>query len=675
MKETYVKTLIVNLVVIVVIFLGFVIIDSHSRFHGVQQAAAQTTPVSSVPAATTTTTLYPANDYRNVPPFAWNVSHYNDLNLPNKETNSQTFTVEDKTYDLAFFSRQVAYYRFEVSQFVLRGDIDIRRFSVIVTKDGQAVSPYNAPTATLIWRKGDRPKEWIAYWFQGWKTPTGVYEADLYLDGEKIDRAPFKVIAREAAPFNRTFVLINLESNIPTYERHIFDSYNRKTNFTAGLLDWMNYGGIDGFMNLSGETTGFNNVTPEKPWEYYSVKNLEVIGQAAHDRGKTVGAYIMCFYTPKSGWIKAGYRPAKAYSANSNGIYTLYNSQFISFKDEKRFRDVVELAKYFNSLPYVDMIGFDFIRFGEHAGMENAAEFVRDMNVATPQDWSTMTEDQQSIWLGKYIRQGEKKANQWRVWQAHKTAEFIYRVRREAGLTKPAWAFTLSWDHGTHHGQDSYMMQDAGILADYVMLYEATPDMFEGLSTSWRTYTPAERLNYIPGNQFDAVLLKSLHGYNPVEEYYYRLTTAVDYAPYRSCGVFLHDSSRAFWGRRGGYPYNQWLESGFSAASYARYENGEIPFKMTIAASNISVGGRSVVPVPVRIEFVPEMLEKLQGKQLVIETDGHHFVQKIDISQKTNIILSVNVNPHQTGANYFAVKGMIDGYPAYFTFKYLNFQH
>lgn len=663
MKQTYMKTLIVNLVIALCVFVGFIIFDSKTELHG----AVQSTTTVARATATTVRTTIPGNI------FDWNGSYYKDENLLNKETNYQRYTVQDENLQFAFFSKQVAYYRFEISKFVLRGDIDIRRFSVIVTKDGETVAPFLADSK-LIWRKGERANEWIAYWFYGWKTPAGVYVAELYLDGERISRAPFRVVKREALKFNRAFTLINLESNTPTYERNIYNSYYQKTNFTAGLMDWMDYGEIDGFMNLSGETTGFNNVTPQTPWEYYCVKNLEMIGEQAHARGKVVGAYIMCFYTPQSGWIKAGYQPAMAYSVNSNGTASLYKSQFISFRDDKRFKDIVELAKYFNGLPYVDMIGFDFIRLGEHAGMENAEEFARDMNVPLPSDWSRYTDDQKCVWLGKLIRGSDARTQQWRVWMAHRTAQFIYDVRKTAGLTKPIWAFTLSWDHGTHHGQDPYMLQDAGIVADYVMLYEATPEMFEGLSRSWRAYTPNETLNYIPGNQLDAEIMKSTHGYNPIEEYYYRLTTAVDYAPYLSRGVFIHDISRAFWGRRGGYPYNQWLISGLASATYARRRNGEIPFSITIPQSTFSIAGRSLVPVPVQIDIDPDKIAGLTGRELIIETDGHNIVQKIDISEKTNIIIHINVNPHQTGANYLAIKGKISGFPAFFTFKYLNFQ-
>jgi hypothetical protein len=239
-------------------------------------------------------------------------------------------------------------------------------------------------------------------------------------------------------------------------------------------------------------------------------------------------------------------------------------------------------------------------------------------------------------------------------------------------LKKPVWVFTLGWDHGTEHGQDPYFFQDAGVFADFVMLYESTPLMFQQMRKDWTAYLKDEQLNYIPGNQIDAVLMKSLYGNNPVEEYQYRLNTAVDWADDRSKGVFIHDISRAFWGRRGGYYFKEWIPAGLSSVSYSRWRNGEIPFRLTVSNDRVAVRNSTIAEVPVNVEISQSLPADRDSLSLTVEDLRDGTLRNIDISAGSNIIITVKMDPRKGPVQHLALKGKIEGYPAYFMVKYIK---
>lgn len=609
-------------------------------------------------------------NYEAVEPFTWKVSHYDDLNFD--YTNVNVFSVQTSNENLTvqLHPTKHAYYRFEVAEFFLSG-VEKDRAKLIVMQDGKELSPFLADSSSLILHQTNE-NDLHAYWFYKWQTPAGTYDIHLYVDDIWVTNFSFDYIKRPQLSFNRSMIAVNLESNTPTYTSTINGPDFSDQNFVTALTNWMVYGGIDTFLNLSGETTGWNGATPEDPWEYYSLVNLERFGTAVHSLGKKVGGYIMCFYTPEDGWSDAGYEPCKTLSLSNT--YNLESGKFISFKDEKRFTDVMTLASNLNSYYYVDMIGFDFIRFGEDSGYENADRFVKQMNIIVPAVWEYYSEDQKALWLGKQLEIVEDStiSMQWNLWKAHMTSSFIYRVRKTAGLTKPTWCFTLGWNHGTQHGQDPIMMLDAGVLMDGVMMYEATAAMYSSMSSQWSTYLAKERQNFFPGNQLDAVIMDSSFGYNVIEEYTRRLTNAVDMPSYGARGVFIHDMLRAFWGRMGDYDYYEWLFAGLTSASYCRYRNNEIPYSLLIG--EITTNESGVAEIPVNISFVSADLPFIAGQSFELEAQGKILLQKFDITAETNIIISADAAKASADGLFLGLKGEVQGYPPYFTFKFFGFE-
>ncbi len=682
MKNNVVQTVLINLVVVVSLFIGFIFLD----FNSGRAQITTTNSVSTLPASqgsvcdSNLSNKIPQSQtpaLTQKPPFNFNPEvQYKEENVLSRLTNITPVVMSNGTTNfLTFYSLRARYYRFEVVKLILKTDKLPPNTYTYITRKNQIIPAYKGPQKLKFKKESDGI--YTAYWMQGWNPPLENYKAVLTYHGEPVLARRFSYIARPQVKFNRLATFFNLEANSPAQKKIIISPNHHKVPYTEGLIKWMEYGDIDGFLNLSGETTGWNNVTPKKPWEYYPNYLLDHVGKAVHQTNRLTGAYIMCFYTPERGWVKAGYQSAKSvkYQTETSN-FTIVNTKFASFSDKKRFDDIVALARDFNKRKHVDMIGFDFIRFGEKAGYENAAEFVRDMNIPVPAKWNRYSLTQKTLWLGIRLRYKKYHSflKRWNLWKAHKTADFIYRVRQAAGITKPIWVFTLGWDHGTQHGQDPKFFLDAGVIADFVMLYEATPQMFEGLSKSWRRYLVPEKLNYIVGNQIDAVINRSLAGRNRVEEYYYRLLSGARYAPYGARGLFIHDSLRAFWGsRRGGYSTHEWMISAFSAVSRARYLNNEIPFSLNLP-STVSYTNKNLVKVPLTIHIKPDAITHLSNAQIKLEGIGIKYAKNIDIQGKSNIIISLVIRALPARKKFLAFRGKIKGYPVYFTFKYLNFK-
>lgn len=676
------RTVLINLCVVIVLFVVFIFLDVNTGRARVG-VSSNTNENASVPVTPThsDTSVSKSQEVSNKvveskpPLFDFDPKvQYKEENVFSTLTNEVNVVLTNGvTNRLAFYSMRARYYRFEVVKLILKTDYLPAHTYAYIVRGGRVLPAFHGPEK-LAFRRESKGV-YVAYWMGSWNPKLGRYKAVLTYKGEAVLARKFSFIARPQVKFNRLATFFNLESNAPSQKRKIISPHYKRVPYTQGMLEWMKYGDIEGFLNLSGETTGWNNVSSKHPWEYYPNYLLNYVGKTLHQSNRMVGAYIMCFYTPEGGWKKAGYQAAKSVKYNTEtSNFNIINSRFVSFKDPKRFKDIVALARDFNNRDYVNMIGFDFIRFGEKAGYENADEFVRDMNIPVPAKWNSYSLNQKILWLGIRLRYKRYRSfvERWYLWKAHKTADFIYRVRKAAGITKPMWVFTLGWDHGTHHGQDPRFFLDAGVLSDFVMLYEATPQMFEGMTKSWKKYLQPEELNYIVGNQIDAVINRSIVGRNPVEVYYYRLVTGARYAPYGARGLFIHDSLRAFWGsRRGGHSTHEWMISAFSAVSRVRYLNQEIPFSLSVP-STVEMSESNRVSIPLAVQIRPDSLSNLKSAQLKIEGIGLKYSKILDIQENSNIILRVEMNTRPAKNKFIAFRGKIKGYPVYFTFKYMD---
>jgi len=440
----------------------------------------------------------------------------------------------------------------------------------------------------LIDDEGDQERLKAVY-LPGWNEEEGKHEIHVYYGEKRIDvdgENGFLLKRREVQPLGKFLTVVDLEMNDSIRKRRYVDPDGQETDYRA-ILKWAQFMEVDAIWVLSGETTSFspqrNSVGPVNfgladfspqdqssldtgpldtgPWDTGPLENLRLLKEIAGEYGIQVGAYIMCFYVPGKHGIPEMYTAGIGYNSETD---SLYRSHHISLISEKRIQDIIDLARMFQKDQKIDYIGFDFIRTGRADGYELGPLVVKDTNIITPVSWNSLSEREKIKWFARKVEVERDPViiEKWQWWRAHRVAQIVQRVIDEARITKPVWVYTLGWNHGKEHGQDPVMFFDAGVSIDAVMLYEANRQQFERLLKQWNSYIRNEQGNIIIGNCIDYRLLDS-ETLTPPEELGRRNVEGYSRIIRNGwpTGLFLHDISRAFWGRRGGYTIEEYALS------------------------------------------------------------------------------------------------------------------
>ena len=475
------------------------------------------------------------------------------------------------------------YYCFEVIRFNIITDshININDLKAYVVR-GDYILPNVGGKNDIFFKY--RRNEIVSTTALGYNPPPGTYKIVVKSRSNpnwKGTSASFKLTRRKVPKLKKGFSVVNLEHTIPLNTTRV-----KGPNGWGGyeeIANWVKYMDADAFWMLVAQTTGWDaSINPKDPWVPGGFKNLALLGPAMKKKNIQVGAYIMSYFTPGNGKKKVGYDPSLGYIYDGNKLQDSYH---VSLNCEKRFQDIVKIAKTFEDNPHVDYIGMDFIRTGRADGYEMGPLVVEDMNIHVPEEYSSYSYTDKVKWFAQQI---EHKKNQviirkWRWWRATKTAGIINRLITEGDLTKPVWCFTLGWEHGKQHGQDPYMMFDAGALIDAVMLYEASEGQFKNMMVQWRNYMRDNANNVMIGNASDVRLLESSTRNAPADFIYRQVKGYRNvYRNGLAKGIFFHDISRALWSSKRGIDIKEWaIVNGHSISKY-RQELGMIPYSAKI---------------------------------------------------------------------------------------------
>lgn len=499
--------------------------------------------------------------------------------------SSGKVNVVDDLRSLRLVMGKSHYFRFEVIRvnLVSPRPVNLDDFKILLVRDGAVYPNVGGDNDAFF-----KAKAGVLYanLSLGYNPPAGVYQV---LVRSKANpqwagvSEKFSLVYRKVPPLQKGFSVVNWEYTVPIRRTDIIAPSGRTGDWKT-IAEWLRYMDADAFWMLAAQTTGWDNsITKENPWVRGGLENLALMAPHLKSNGIQVGAYIMCYYTPENGKNLAGYDPSLIYSASTG---TLSDTRFISLSSEQRFQDMLRLAKAWQANPSVDYIGLDFIRTGEGDGCENGPEVVDEMNIPTPAGYASWSRMEQVKWFGRHLRLDDNAQTilKWRWWRAHKVATILNRLLVEGRITKPAWVFTLGWEHGKQHGQDPYMFFDAGAFIDAAMLYEASEAQFRNLMDQWPAYMRDNRNNVIIGNSADTRLLDG-RSENPALEYTYRNSVGWRgiYREGHAKGIFLHDFSRALWSTKRGLSTLEWaLVAGASQSSF-RHEAGVLPYRATLA--------------------------------------------------------------------------------------------
>ncbi len=399
---------------------------------------------------------------------------------------------------------------------------------------------------------------YTAVYMPPWNAPEGEYRIRVYYKNNPLNcehGITFYLKRRKVEKLKTPLTVADLEMNKSVRKVNVRGVTGEPVG-PEGIIDWVNFLRANALWILAGETTSFKKrVACDKTpyWDKGPLENLDTLKVLAKSEGIKVGAYVISFFVPGKRGVPKRYRPGIGYDKESG---KLYSSRHISLNSKKRIEDIVKLVKRFQNDPYIDYIGFDFIRTGRVDGYELVNDFVKESNISRPQGWKKMNLNSRMKWLAREIEVNNNPVivKKWRWWRAHRVALIVKYIILKARITKPVWVFTLGWRHGSMHGQDPVMFFDAGVSIDAVMLYEANNRQFTKMMKQWKRYMTEEQGNLIVGNCVDYKLLDS-DFLDPPDEMFRRNRVGYSsiYKNGLAKGIFFHDIARAIWGRKGGY--------------------------------------------------------------------------------------------------------------------------
>src|SRR5579883_1981048 len=373
---------------------------------------------------------------------------------------------------------------------------------------------------------------------------------------------PFFIARRKPAALPPGLTVLTLESADPWRDMKVLAPDGRMKDW-RGMLDWAQYIHADAFWVLGGQTPG------RRPGEVWVPDNLDLIpemAREAHARGLKFGVYAECYLTMSKRRL-----PRYRYAVDIQDGRPA-PTRAVSLADERRVDDIVALLKRFRDIPQVDYLGLDYIR-NALGGYELAERFYAEMpGVFPPPNWSRLSADDKVLYFArkKVMRRDAAFIDSWQWWRAHEVGLIVRRIKAELGGSKPLWAFTLTWDKGHQHGQDPVMMNDAGVDADALMLYEADRAQFAGIMRDFHAYLKRGDVQLIVGDIVDW----KLHQNSPDGplELYRRAAEAIDgiYADGPARGVFFHDVKRALTGRLGPWGSRGWMDQARRAGEHLK---------------------------------------------------------------------------------------------------------
>jgi len=437
----------------------------------------------------------------------------------------------------------------------------------VVTRGGEPVTTIAGIREMTLARVG--PGQWMARWPVPWNAPPGEYRPELLGREDLKDRlriSPFRIGRRTPAPLPNGFVVLTLESVAPLATMRVKAPDGTMKDW-RGLLDWAQDVGADAFWVLGGQSPGLGE---GQVWVDANLKILHEVAKECRARGLKFGTYAMYSLTMSNTVKIPGYQYGLEIKDGAP-----VETRAVSLREPKRIDDVVKLLKPFADDANVDFVGLDYIR-NALGGYELTDDFVAEMpGVAVPAEWPRLSRDERMVWLArkKIMRKDMAFIDAWQWWRARRAALIVKEVKRRLGGKKPLWAFTLTWDKGWHHGQDSVMMNDAGVDFDALMFYEADKPQYDAMIKAWHEYVRHGDVQLVPGDIFDW----GLHQKDPAgpAEFGRRMRRAIDdvYADGPAQAVFFHDAARLLWGRLGPWGTRAWADEARSISRYVKSQS------------------------------------------------------------------------------------------------------
>jgi len=538
------------------------------------------------------------------------------------------------------------------------------------------------PSFPLAYNK--KTKSWECKWPVPWNAPDGQYHVSLNIQLVKnfnISECSFSIARRKPEEIPNGMCIVTMENMNPLATMRMKGPGGESGDWKK-LLEWVSFSGANTFWYIAGQTSAYlKPMKKDFPW---NEDNLGMIGKMAEkcrERKLKFGVWIAIYLTFGPREFAAEYAYAWDYDIEKGG---LFQSRGISIADQKRITDVVNLLKKLNNIDGIDYIGLDYIR-NVKGGLELVDEFTEEMGIELPAEYKSSMENRMK-WLGRtvYRRKKEDMAiiDMWNWYRARKAAHILKRIKEESLITKPLWAFTLSWEKGWQHGQDVVMMNDAGMDFSAVMMYECDREQFNNLIKDWHSYVNKDDVQLVVGNQFDWILhQRTLDPAGP-EEYHDRLITSMDriYSNGKTSGIFIHDMSRILWGRKGPYPSMEWLVSGGAAFTRQKQIWDMLPVKAEITSEESISSGKTFTAKVVlkrvnkkKVQNIKVSILEMEGIKIL--SPAEKILETMTAEENVEFLLQAVSPPEARGKRCMLAARVVwegESSDSEFIFKYIN---
>lgn len=355
------------------------------------------------------------------------------------------------------------------------------------------------------------------------------------------------------------------------------------------IFEWCAFMGADTLWVRGAVTSAATQtLTMDQPFVPTNLQLIPKLAAEAHRRGLKFGAWAMAYNTLPEQSASNARKPPYLWAKDiSRSTGRMQDTSFISFLDQRRLGHLSDFFAAMQADPNVDQVGLDYIR--TEPGYELTDRFASNMPVELPAAWAKMTTQQRWKYVADRVEppgcyQHAEFYDAWNWYRAHLGAEIVARLIHRSGIKKPVWVFNLSWRHGTQHGQDPLMFNDAGVSIVAPMLYQTDVRQFDGfIVQDWSRYLRAGQVNLACGDQLDNYWHQQL---GPAELYRRMLRAHNEFQrDGKTMGGFFHDISRATMaGNLGPYPATEWALAGGAAFSKIRESARVYPLRAALNA-------------------------------------------------------------------------------------------
>jgi hypothetical protein len=424
-----------------------------------------------------------------------------------------------------------------------------------------------------------------APWYTGFKS---VYALTLISPRNVLARADFQMKARMANALEPGFSVMSFEPGKPGY--HQFPGPMGEHRQWRRIIDWASWMGADAIWHCAAESQTWSGVKAEDlPFSKEGLEMSSRLGQRAHAKGLSYGAYALAYIVLGPSFRKTQYTFTTAYDPSADALKT---KRFISLADAQRQADLVSFFARIEADPNIDYAGLDYLRT-DFGGLEFTDAFLAEVGLALNEELNSV--EARQCWLGSIISRHEDDYVEalWQWWRAHKVAEVTQAILAQSGIRKPVWVFSLGWQQGHQHGQDPSMLVDAGIAFNAPMFYEATPPAYQSMLNSWRSYLQpnSATASLVLGEPVDAKLLYAQAGgaSGPQLHIQRQMQAYEKLSPVAgSIGFFWHDLNRAYVGGRSAYAMQEWAMAGAASFAWLRQQQQAVPLRLTVSALSVN---------------------------------------------------------------------------------------